>query len=292
MWGFTSFAAGLQHTHSNSGHVHKSDSHQFDAPQGAPESHIAWRAAEPTVAPKQTDFTGHVLTSQRAAWGELNEVLHPYLLKDSFVTQSPEIVQVLSVTAEQPWVKTICETGFSAGHSAMLFLLANPNATVYSFGMGNQPYTATAERFLHSKFGDRFRFTKGNSTKTLPSFRQANPSVRCDLMLVDGGYDELSASTDLQNFRQMANPVSQVVFMMDSPCAASWCIGRGAAFSQAVEEKEIVPVSRLPINTWHGLSSAWFTPVAPLQSLPAGHSSNFPTTVSPHFLAAHNARSL
>lgn len=223
----------------------------------------------------------HAPADNSKVWDEFNAALHPYLLKHNFVTQTPEIVQVLAVTAEQPWVKTICETGFGAGHSALLFLLANSKADVFSFGLGNHDYTTTAEQFLHQKFGDRFKLFKGNSTETLPSFRRTYPGIRCDLVLVDGGYDEPSVKADVQNFRHMVNPANQIMFMMDTPCTASWCVGRGAAFKKAVEAKEVVPYASLPVNKLHGLSSAWFTPV-PAPSVPA---SNFATIVSPGFLA-------
>lgn len=249
------------------------------------ETYLIWKAPETPPVPKfnLTAQPGQPGMDHRAEWIEFNEVLHPYVLKDSFVTQTPEIVQVLSITAQQPWVKTICETGFSAGHSAMLFLLANRQAEVYSFGLGSQSYSATAQKFLSKKFGDRFQLTKGNSTTQLPLFRKLHPGVQCDLMFVDGGYDEETVEADIRNFRKMANPMNQVLFVMETPCPAKWCVGRGAAFSKATMDKEIMPVSRLPVNEWHGLSSAWFTPVAKTPPAPA---SNFETLGPTAFLAA------
>lgn len=251
----------------------------------ASESFLIWKAPEATPSPNISYYKDLVVpvTDHRADWAEFNTVLHPYFISDNFVTQTTEATQVLSVTAQQPWVKTICETGFGAGHSAMLFLLANPKAEVYSFGWGNHSYTKASERFLHHKFGDRFTLTRGDSRKTLPFFRHMHPGVQCDLVFVDGSYDAGSSHADIRNLRRMTNPVNQVLFVMDTPCPAKWCIGRGTAFSQAVESKEIVPVSRLPVNELHGLSSAWFTPVAPPHAVPA---SNFETLGSKSFLAA------
>lgn len=254
----------------------------------ASEPYLIWKAPETSPVPKfnLTVQSGQPGMDHRTEWAELNEVLHPYVLKDHFVTQTPEIVQVLEITAQQPWVKTICETGFSAGHSAMLFLLSNPHAEVYSFSLGSQPYTATAEKFLSRKFGDRFQLNKGNSTKKLPFFRRMHPGIRCDLMLVDGGYDEATVKADIHNFRQMANPKNSVLFVMETPCPAKWCAGRGAAFSQATIDKEIVPAGRLPVNEWHGLSSAYVTPVAPTPPVPA---SNFQTLGPTAFLGAQKS---
>lgn len=280
-------AAGLQHTLS-SNRGYKSGLRQPGAQQGTSESYLIWTAPETTPLP-EVNFKVSPGTDHRSEWAEFNAVLHPYLVKDSFITQTPEATQVLSITAQQPWVKTICETGFGAGHSAMLFLLANPDAEVYSFGLGNEPYSNTSEKFLHRKFGDRFTLTRGDSTKSLPSFMHKHPGVRCDLVLVDGAYDKATVHSDIQNFRQIANSMNQVLFVMDTPCPAKWCMGRGAAFRQAIKKQEIVPVSRLKVSELHGLSSAWFTAVATTPAVPA---SNFETLGHKAFLAASSGGSL
>ena len=57
--------------------------------------------------------------------------------------------------ARAPWIKTICETGFNAGHSAAVFLNANPHARVISFDLGQFDYTLRNLRLMKEMFPDR-----------------------------------------------------------------------------------------------------------------------------------------
>ena len=41
--------------------------------------------------------------------------------------------------ARGPSVKTLCETGFNAGHSAAIWMNANPEARMFSFDLGQSP---------------------------------------------------------------------------------------------------------------------------------------------------------
>lgn len=315
VFGFTAVAAGmqraagLQHTlSSNRIDARKSSVKQINAYHDAPESYLIWKDPKATPAPASTNFVEQTPSGQywtaaqvpkdqiphwardhSAEWADFNAALHPYLLRDMFVTQTPEMMQILAFTAGQPWVKTICESGFSAGHSAMLFLVSNPDAEVYSFGLGNQSYTDTMEKFLHRKFGDRFRLIKGNTTKTMPSFQRKNPGVKCDVMFVDGAYDEGSVRADIQNFRHMVSTKNQIMFIADTPCPASWCKGRTEAFDKAQKDREVILVKRLGVNKFHGLTSAYVTAAKPVPAVPA---SNFETILSPNFLAGQKPAGL
>ena len=110
------------------------------------------------------------------------------------------------------FVNTVCETGFNAGHSTLIWLLANPNAKVYSFDLNEHPCTALMADYLKNRFKDRLNITFGNSKETLPVFRRANPDVKCDFIIVDGGHTVDVASSDLENFYQMANRLNIVFF--------------------------------------------------------------------------------
>ena len=123
------------------------------------------------------------------------------------------------------FVETVCETGFNAGHSTLLWLLANPSAKVYSFDLGRHPCTAPMADYLKKRFPDRFTITFGNSTETLPRFRRENPDVKCDLMIIDGGHTVDVASADFGNFYRMSNR-KNIVFYDNHPdrfhIGASW----------------------------------------------------------------------
>ena len=110
----------------------------------------------------------------------------------------------------------MCETGFNAGHSTLIWLLANPNAKVYSFDINRFPCTEPMADYLKKRFPDRFTITYGDSTQTLPAFRRQNPDVKCDLIIVDGGHTVPIASSDLENFYQMSTKLN-IVFYDNHP---------------------------------------------------------------------------
>ena len=114
------------------------------------------------------------------------------------------------------FVKTVCETGFNAGHSTLIWLLANPNAKVYSFDLNKHPCTEPMAHYLKNRFPDRFTVTFGDSTETLPAFRQENPHVTCDMMIADGGHTVDVASADFGNFYRMSNK-KNIVFYDNHP---------------------------------------------------------------------------
>jgi hypothetical protein len=184
-------------------------------------------------------------------WAELNEVLKPFVLVEGFVAQEPEEVKEYVLLARDLYVKTICETGFNAGHSTLLWLLANPNAKVYSFDLGQYPYTIAASKFMAEKFPDRFTFTKGNSVETLPKFIAANPHVRCDVTVVDGGHDLPVATADLLNMQALAASNGRVI-LDDTPCAVTWCMGPSLAWTSLIEQNRVVPVKSVSMGPYRG----------------------------------------
>merc|ERR1719515_691716 len=95
-------------------------------------------------------------------WNGLTNVLAPFGgVKDEVVTQNTLLTQQYHDMSTAIFVKNICEVGFNAGHSAMLFLLSNPRVKVYSFDLGLHPYTTPATALLSAQFPGRFEFVKG-----------------------------------------------------------------------------------------------------------------------------------
>jgi hypothetical protein len=67
--------------------------------------------------------------------------------------------------ARQPNVRTVCEVGFNGGHSAAMWLNANPAITLHVFDL-DVPfvhYTRPAAHFLSELFGKRFNWHAGDS---------------------------------------------------------------------------------------------------------------------------------
>jgi hypothetical protein len=50
-------------------------------------------------------------------------------------------VKYFAQLAKKSNISNICETGFNAGHSAITFLWANPQAHYYGFDIGDMPWT-------------------------------------------------------------------------------------------------------------------------------------------------------
>jgi len=107
--------------------------------------------------------------------------------------------------ARGPTVKNICEIGFNAGHSAAIYLNANPQAKLYSFDIAQFKYTVGNLHLMKELFPDRFEFILGPSENAVPEFHQSRPDVKCDVISVDGDHSTEGTFADLVNMRKMAS---------------------------------------------------------------------------------------
>lgn len=106
--------------------------------------------------------------------------------------------------ASLPWVNTICEVGFAGGHSTVVYLTANPTATIYSFDdYGKEKLTS----FAYSQLKQRGNVTlfRGNSVLTLPQFAASHPNVFCDVISVDGAHHGDFPERDMTNLKYISN---------------------------------------------------------------------------------------
>ena len=118
--------------------------------------------------------------------------------------------------SRQPWVRTICETGFNGGHSAFQWLAFTPNTTrLRSFDICGHDYTLPMAAYINATFPGRFHLTCGDSTKTLASVPDLKNT--CDLVIVDGGHSYGVAMADLRHFQPLANPDRHIVIVDDVP---------------------------------------------------------------------------
>ena len=82
--------------------------------------------------------------------------------------------------AGRPWVNTVCETGFNAGHSTRQWLTGSDHAKVYSSDIGSHYYTRPMADYLNCTCKGRLHLTIGDSLKTLPRFAAEHRDVKYD----------------------------------------------------------------------------------------------------------------
>ena len=129
--------------------------------------------------------------------------------------------------ARNPCIKTICEIGFNTGHSALLWLIANPNATIVEFDLFVHPYSTLGENFIRSNLAlnsSRLSIHKGDSKIVVKDFYERNPNFKCDLLSVDGSHDYADAVEDVSNMMKLANPEWNALLIDDTNCHASYCV--------------------------------------------------------------------
>ena len=85
--------------------------------------------------------------------------------------------------ASSPAIRTICEVGFNMGHSAAVWLSANPTAHVHSFDLLLERGPRACRDHLRDRFAGRFTMHRGDSTVVVP---QTRPRLSCDLVSPTG----------------------------------------------------------------------------------------------------------
>ena len=113
--------------------------------------------------------------------------------------------------SENPSINTICEIGFNAGHSSVLFLAEKPDISVYSFDIARHDYVDAAKQFIDENFPNRHFLIKGDSNETVPNFYQLHPFLKFDLIFIDGGHIFNIVLNDIKNMQFFANPQTTVV---------------------------------------------------------------------------------
>ena len=108
--------------------------------------------------------------------------------------------------------KNILEIGFNAGHSCLLFLLANPESTIDCFDICMHEYTKKCFDYLSMTFPGRLRLHEGDSKATLPKFKENNPEKTFDLIHIDGSHELNDANCDFYNTLYMTTTDTFVIF--------------------------------------------------------------------------------
>jgi hypothetical protein len=110
----------------------------------------------------------------------------------------------------------ICEVGFNAGHSALVFLTASPTTTYTAIDLGDLKWSVASREFLRSRFPERFKYIQGEAGRgkalkayatrakrekglaRFDSHSQQNAPL-CDLLSVDGSHRFEGANADVLN---------------------------------------------------------------------------------------------
>jgi hypothetical protein len=99
-----------------------------------------------------------------------------------YEAQAVQAIQLLQAIIKRNGAATVCETGFNAGHSTLLFL-ALPNTTVVTFDTFERGYQRAALRYIRHDLGldSRLHVGVGDTRHTVRSFAEAHRRVRCEL---------------------------------------------------------------------------------------------------------------
>ena len=106
----------------------------------------------------------------------------------------------------------IMEIGFNAGHSCLLFLLANPNSKITIFDICYHQYTLPCFNYLTKEFPGRLDIVIGNSLDTISRYNLKT----FDLLHIDGYHEPNHVKKDIINSRRLSKNNSIVILDDDN----------------------------------------------------------------------------
>lgn len=159
---------------------------------------------------------GELLASIFTWWNLLDGVMLTHEPGSRFMAGYIREVQLrrMMQIVRQPNVSTYCEVGMNGAHSTVAMLLANERAHAHVFDLMRWNYSQPVAALLRATFRERFSLSEGYSHDTLPPWierARQNKSIRCDMLLVDGGHNLATARNDLQLLRDAATPGAKVI---------------------------------------------------------------------------------
>ena len=108
----------------------------------------------------------------------------------------------------------ICEIGFNAGHSAIVWL-EGTKTRLATFDLLHLNYSRSSRRFIEAKYPGRVTFHEGSSALTVPQYVERirqHSEPACDLWLIDGDHGK---HVDNDFFSTMAASHDQTVVIAD-----------------------------------------------------------------------------
>ena len=196
------------------------------------EMHFRGKMCMTNVALKiaNAEYLNENLDGLHALHAKLDAYLQSYDINEGHSGQSYMILErqvYRTIAKEYPCVKSICEIGFNAGHSALGWLSANPDAKVTMFDLWEHTYNAKAEEFIRLQTDlhpDRMKIIKGSSLETVKKYHAENPRFRCDVISIDGGHSYDIAVKDVDNMKFLANQFFNILLIDDTNCDKTWCV--------------------------------------------------------------------
>jgi hypothetical protein len=162
--------------------------------------------------------------------------IRPNGIAMSGVDKAAFLWEVLAAEHGHRW-RTICEVGLNAGHSAVLWLEAQPNATVFIWDLGDNPYSAAAVQYLEYVYGDRLAIWIGPAQDNLVKVQNAHPRIGCDVVAIDGAKDYSLRLLDIRAFARMS--YAHTVFLLDDADPKSLGLSRTEALALGVPYTEV-----------------------------------------------------
>jgi hypothetical protein len=201
-------------------HHHSPAAHPATVHNDAQARFLAWMASH-----------AHAVPAWPAEWAKLNALVGGVGEGHMFTEQA----HYYTAVGRLPFVRTVCEIGFNAGHSAAVWLTSQPDLRLQSFDIGMHGYVRTAANHIKAQFPGRFDIELGDSVQAVPGFVQRHPGFVCDVLHVDGAHEGDIPRLDLANMRALARPHS-ILLMDDLQCPFPHC--------------------RAPRTAWDGLKAA------------------------------------
>jgi hypothetical protein len=135
---------------------------------------------------------------------------------EGYVTpaQKKQFVEALSCCKH---IEKIAEVGFNGGHTSEIFLENLQEASLISFDINAHPYTKVGVQFMEQTYGERFQMIEGDSRLAIPAYASKNPSVRFDLIYIDGCHLFEACLDDIFHFKQLAHE-GTIVWIDDANC--------------------------------------------------------------------------
>lgn len=151
-----------------------------------------------------------------------------------------------------PKIKTIVEIGFNTGISSAYFLSARDDIKVISVDIGFHRYVNDCKKLIDEQFPNRHTLLIGDSKKIIPELHKLDPSIKPDLIFIDGDHEEPTPLIDARNCLALAD--KETVLVMDDTNLYNGWNGVLQAMCELLQKKEI-DITR--VHCEHQGSGAW-----------------------------------
>lgn len=155
---------------------------------------------------------------------------------DGYSQQIPKQTADITSFARRDGVKRILEIGFNGGHSANLFLSANPTCVVHSLDLGQYKFVKLAKQEIDKRHPGRHMLKLGDSRITLPMLASTIPEPY-DLIFIDGGHAYDVSKSDLIWCKTLAHK-DTIVLMDDVVHRRDWIQGWNTGPNRAWQEEK------------------------------------------------------